>query len=1140
MNAATLSPVRIFCRTSQVNAAATVMSCAAQGDFVHLFCIDDPPCTLKEYRDLAARTELAREDSMENLGSELSRREAVAGARDALDAIVRKISVHQGLQRQLAPLRGWRRRNLDISRRNKETGGELAVFLFAHDAEGVSSKYPDMEAEAGVEDGQEFSEVAPRSMRRLYFISKEEAVQFPLDSGGQEVIRYSDLGDLAFQAWHRFHQSDVGIHEYVDVCSGDFKDILYGLYFALSHRRPLRIVGNVSREIMDIHARHAWASDAHEVVLVETVPEAANLLAPMYACQFGVPMFSITAPNEAVVKEALANYERQSLETLKGWKIIGAHRDELSEDKRLNQRELDILVSGRESSKEYVDKLKFSADELLSLFRRLLASEDHEKSLSAVRAAASGAIDEEVVHSVRDRGVTIFCGQTPYTMIRKADSDWSRKPVGHVTGDKCLLLFNELFPSPRNPDLEAFNLVIDAGNFDTDETGSVLAELDHHGAHTILLEGRSASLDGLDFVARFLQMDIIFINTHGGPDEILLGGIPYPSNLIGQWLHLPSAPIVINNSCQSWVGVGRQFVGMGARGYLGTLWSVEEKLAARFARHAMVSMISNSRTAAQAIADFDDQHSDAYAYIFVGTARGGSFKAGSDGQDDQQAVCMRYATELAQLIVSVPKEGRDIRSLVSALHKEFLFFLEKLMPQALPPDLEKRLLELQLVLYAACPELVNTKISDIDAVYEKLLDLVDGDSAAGMAKRRVMLHQSYISVLLHRGDAYKAMLASRNAVRDSDATGDKVVRGQARLQLAEILQMTGQFEEAMQWLRQAHDQLQENKTLVLVVDGRLCQLLKRMNQFDEALRYAKEGLEVSRAYGEKREELAFLGDVAKLLTILGEINSAIATAKSMLNLANRMQNELGGLKARGVLANALMANNCWDEAEALVKPAIEIAVKLNDKREMASFCMDLSEIKKQQKKLEESFVWAWQACCLYRENGYLDAQAAIIPVFHQLLMDIKNWAAFVRVAAEYSQMLPYYTEEVQRNVLLVLVSAGRHAVSWSDRDDVAQGLGYLAFLLKKTTKMEKQTDVMRFIVAFIDMLNFWIHGHRKMATEIAVFLEEVSDHTAEFVVLVNQRRPPASYWKRFVRAGRRLAVSKWWFSRFSGESVAKR
>lgn len=1140
MDAATLSPVRIFCRTSQVDAAATVMSCVAQGDFVHLFCIDDPPCTLKEYRELATRAELARGDSMEDIGSELSIREAVVGARDALHAIVKRISVHQGLQRQLAPLRGWRRRNLDISRRNKETGGELAVFLFAHDAEGVSSNHPDIDAKADVEDDQEFSEVVPRSMRRLYFISEEEAVKFSSDSAGQEVIRYRDLGDLAFQAWHRFHQGDVSIHEYVDVCPDDFRDVLYGLYFALSHRRPLRIVDGVSREVMDTHARHAWASDADEVVLVEAESEAANLLAPMYACQFGMPMFSITAPDETAVKEALANYDRQTLETLKGWKIIGAHRDELSKDRRLNQRELDILASIRTNGVEYIEKIKFSADELLSLFRRLLAPEDHEKPLRAVQAAASSAIDEEVIRSVRDRGVTVFCAQTPYTMIRKAGSDWSRKPVGHVTGDKCLLLFNELFPSPRDPDLEAFNLVIDAGDFNTDETRSVLAELDHHGAHTILLEGRSASLDGLDLVARYLQMDIIFINTHGGPDEILLGGIPYPSNLISQWLHLPSAPIVINNSCQSWVGVGRQFVGMGARGYLGTLWSVEEKLAARFARHAMVSMISNSRTAAQAIADFDDQHSDAYAYIFVGTARGGSFKARSDGRDDQQAVYMRYATELAQLIVWVPKEGAGIPSLVSALHKEFLFFLEKLMPQALPPDLEKRLLELQLVLYAACPELVNTKTSDIDAVYEKLLNLVDGDSAAEIAERRVMLHQSYISVLLHRGDVYKAMFASRNAVRDSDATDDKIVRGQVRMQLAEILQMTCQFEEAMQWLRQAHDQLQENKTLLLIVDGRLCQLLKRMNRFDEALRYAKEGLEVSRVYGEKKEEIAFLGDVAKLLTILGEVNSAIATAKLMLNLANRMQNELGGLKARGVLANALMANNCWDEAEALVKPAIEIAMKLGDKWEMASFCMDLSEIKKQQKKMEESFVCAWQACCLCRESGRLDAQAAIIPVFHQLLMDIKSWAGFVRVTAEYFQMLPYYTEEVQKNFLLVLVSACRHAVSWSDRDDVAQGLGYLAFLLRKNAKTDGQTEVIRFIVAFIDMLNFWINGHKKMAAEIAVLLEEASNHTAEFMVLVNQKRPPASYWKRFVRASQRLAVSKWWFRKFSGESAIKR
>jgi tetratricopeptide (TPR) repeat protein len=85
-------------------------------------------------------------------------------------------------------------------------------------------------------------------------------------------------------------------------------------------------------------------------------------------------------------------------------------------------------------------------------------------------------------------------------------------------------------------------------------------------------------------------------------------------------LDLKSAPVIFNNSCLSWVSVGRAFLRAGARGYVGTLWSVASAEAARLAQQ-MLAQLTRGETLGRALAasQIDDELTRR-AYIYVGAA----------------------------------------------------------------------------------------------------------------------------------------------------------------------------------------------------------------------------------------------------------------------------------------------------------------------------------------------------------------------------------------------------------------------------------------------------------------------------------------------------------------------------------------
>ncbi|HEX3761176.1 MAG TPA: hypothetical protein VHW23_20920 [Kofleriaceae bacterium] len=316
------------------------------------------------------------------------------------------------------------------------------------------------------------------------------------------------------------------------------------------------------------------------------------------------------------VTAALDAYQREQQAASKALAYVSHHREQAKSIPELAPSERHALEQQGASLDEAPSE-EFKIRTFLDAVRNYLFRDWHAAALSEIVAAVSAAVTDDAVRDVGQLPLTAFTTGLPYSFVCKLGADWADKPIGHVAEDASLLVMSELFQRARRRPPLGFNLVFDPGFFRTKETEVVEGVLRQHHAHSLVLKGDAASLGALTVLPATLPAENIFFNTHGSDSAILLTDISLAAHLIVQWIDLYSSPFVFNNSCLSWVGVGREFVRVGARGYVGTLWSVDASAAADFAEAAMARAV-NGEPYAHALCQTGVAASTSRAYLYVG------------------------------------------------------------------------------------------------------------------------------------------------------------------------------------------------------------------------------------------------------------------------------------------------------------------------------------------------------------------------------------------------------------------------------------------------------------------------------------------------------------------------------------------
>jgi hypothetical protein len=1010
---------------------------------------------------------------MEALGTDTARAEALADPEGMLGQ-VKTIIEHQTLQAQLTPLRSWRRKNERYRRIISEIDCRFTILLFLPDGDDLSVTVP---------DGDEVSEddsVVPAGRDRIYFLSsQEDHAQLTTD----EVFIYGDLNDLVSHAWRRFR--DEPASSFVEIASPEVSAVYLGLARALNDDIPLRF--GVSQQTESNTESSVWSKNfaAEEIVLIESIEDAENLSGVLYARLRGAPLVCTNAPDLDRIEIAL-----KAINT-----ALGQTGGLAAEQSILNPH-----APSASSQKRFRDWFRNLGG--------LVGPAAVEGCICELEAAATVHLSDEQLKAIGSRRVTALTAGVPYNFVNRGEYTWKNKPVGHLTGDKSLVLLTELWEleESQKHNYVSINLVFDPGYFQTTETENVVQELHRHHSHSIVLDGDTADSSSLMYLAQVLPLELVFFNTHGADDAIMLGhGPPLYNHLLVQWVSFHSYPLIINNSCLSWIGVGREFLRVGARGYIGTLWSVDARLAAHFARHALHHMVLEDQTAAAAIASFAGSEPDSRAYLFAGSANGrmSSRPVKDRGVEFRYQACRLFASGLLQL---VGHEER-LQAATAVLEREFQSFLAPLMDAAPSADALLILQELQLLVWAARKPTTDTSV--VDGLAHRLFDGLKASIAEDAPQRLSAAYSVYSRILEARGDV---VAAAEYLKRDAPhSEGDRTEESAARyLRLAELLIAATDVEGARAAAlvaRSIYSEL-ENHLAVLILDGRLGQISKRLGQTTEAMEYARHGFATAVESGNYYQQCAFKADEAQLLLGSNKPHDALKAANEALRLARGNQDKIGELKLTGIIGHCYLVLQDFSRAEQQARAGLSTAETLKQPGEIAAFCADLGTISARQKKFVAANGWFMRGLDPAEAAGNYELYFILYRSLMENAASLRDWQAFAKAALVHLMNIDRIEADARSVFSGLFIDALRAAMSWSERAEVEKQLGLLETLAAIVAKDRDETsDDFKLSFLAIRLHLMWLQGDSTQARQVAEMLDGISGNIFGFQSYIGKNLP---------------------------------
>jgi hypothetical protein len=1086
----------VVCRPNQVKEAAVVLSCSLPHKLTPLIVLDRPPISEHQYRDLYEDYCDARNRRDEFSGASIARTEPIRDS--AFDTLTAEVDLKA---ERLTPYRSWAKHNQLISNWLSKFPPKRAIFLFDTTCEDL--RFIEPTPRGHIRD--ERLPIIPEEAEWIFLLSEAPLA----DSGTQLRSFYSDLNGLAELSWGLLRNSQFPASA-IEIPSNDLDSYFVGLDLSLKASVPLRPVVDGAKQPQPAIG---FVRGTTEAVVIEISNDANRLMGVLYANLLRAKTVFCAEPDLAPVEAARAAIENMQEESAKAFRYVSAFREK--------GLQLDCLSESEKTALKLVSPSAPSADtqfepkRFLEALARLFGKEDKRSYLQQLEQAVSAAVPQTVADEVGNLDVTVFTSGLPYNFVRKPGADWSRKNIGHVSGDSSLVILEDLLPTETNTGV-GFNLVFDPGFFTTSETRDVLTELQRRVSYPIVLSGLAGTNLALTHLSVTLPVELVFFNTHGSDNAILLRDMPIPAYKLVQRLTLRSRPIVFNNSCLSWVGVGREFIRSGARAYLGTLWSVDASYAARFAQTAIRRMTQENTPVGAAIRGTGVDAFTESAYILIGTARArlASEEEASSGRE-RLIGAARYLFHSASTWLEQaggnfyePYIGPLAEILVNEADR-ITGELDKRHPEAGLDRLD--LLIQQLGLLAQLPLSDNASQKRTLDVFKRagVMANISGLDDKTKAQRQAELLHFWSRVCVKAGQYSMAAESLRSSIEAAKKAADST--GPQYLELSDALKILGKNEEALAAAKQAKEEfgkpggktLKEGPMLVL---GRLAQISIRMSQYDSALEYAREGFKEAESHDNVREQSNFKGDETRALMRLNRGNEALEAAKIHLSLARQAHDDRLELSAYGTMAEVLILRKDWEGAIEKISVGLAQARAQGVIDEVGIFLMDLASVKSGKGDGLGALECMRQAGPVFGQSGQIEKLKTLLSIASDLSRTIRTWPAYKEIVKLYTSVIDYLDERLRLEVCVGAVFTLKEAIAHTG---VAESRKPLQSLHKEITEEIDRRGASAsqqaiFVSRVLGMFDLLASGRTADARKEAGALDQMSAGRFEFLTFIGK------------------------------------
>ncbi|MGW4645416.1 hypothetical protein [Kitasatospora sp. NPDC004289] len=895
------------------------------------------------------------------------------------------------LSRAMGEYLSWAKHNEMVGELLRQMGFERAVLLAEFSPEELhTTRHPVFVAQAA----------------RLWSAYTGESEERPDDGMFSAVpvrlqLRCESPEELTDAAWQLLRGPGTTPERVIEVPADDPAGSVVALFTALRTGAVLRMVDHPVAPLDELFQQ--CNPDSDEATLVENTADVNALLGAVYAHHRGARLVVTPQPDLTDVRSAIE--ERQRRITARGRR--GSEDDERS-------------ALGRKLG-------RWPGFGALNPYREL-------------ERAVTAQVPPAAVSAVGPRRLTAFTTGLPYSFVRNENADWARKPIGHVAADPLLIILNELYSEGLDRAPATFSLVFDPGFFKASETRDVM-EASRSINRPIQVSGPDdLMLDAVQTLPTDLPVELLFFNTHGTDDAIVLGeDLTLENWLIPQALKLRHRPVVFNNSCQSWTGVGREFVRVGARGYVGSLWSVPSAQAADFGRAVLPRIAAAGKRVCEAIVSTELTSGIDRSYLYVGTANGRLHPRRARPVDTAEAALAACAT-LAQAAL------RRKHPAVRLLLREITALRESVerTPHGVTPDhLDVLMDELALtVRYTATDEqAVHGLLGRIDSLLERL-DLPQESADRRWATRFELAGQWH-----DRRDAVEAAVADFR--RCMEFGGESRPRPDLLLRIAKLRMRHGQFEEALPPAREAYDLYlrQDDQHGLLESTGLLGRLSGLLDRHDEAARHVESGRVRAQELGSRKRQVDALLDEAHLHQAAGRLDQAIAAAGAALEQALADHDDRQELTATGGLCVSYLGKGDLDTASGYAATGLARAYALESPMDAAHFQWLTAEVLRMRGSEAEALPhYGLAAGLLVDLNAWVMA-TPVLRAIADCAARLEDSDALWAVAGWGSRLCAGAEQRLWADVLPLVVDSLKKAIETGTFDATQKGLQGLGPIL---------------------------------------------------------------------------------------------
>lgn len=453
------------------------------------------------------------------------------------------------------------------------------------------------------------------------------------------IAYWKDLEDLAAQVWNRTHDTPAPAFFTIP---DDPAFYPLGLVDALRRGRALLPRGRAGEKtnLADIQDKLNATVTSDEAVLIEADGTTAGLVGALYAYHTGARLcVSPPVSFESVLgrlQTIVDNQQKQTLASLAAgaYRYIGEHRKQFMQkentDPQLKQLvaglsilELPSVVPTPYSDNAFVQALSTYLTAQQAGVEQGYRYEDNQwrADLQALTGAVTAAVPEHVRRAADSAThVTAFTSGVPYSLV----SGWEGKALGLVLRDAAAFtVLRGLAGAAMTPAAYSLALTVDPGL-----QTKPAPEAPELSDQTITLRASAASLANLSLLSGLLPLDVLLLHSQGNLDTVILSDSQnrlqevHAEDLAAN-LRLPSAPLVVYGAPLAWLTVGASLLSVGASGFVGSLWPVEDSSAESAMRTVLSGVLTKGQSPAdalRALPAFDQRTS--LAYIYLGLANG--------------------------------------------------------------------------------------------------------------------------------------------------------------------------------------------------------------------------------------------------------------------------------------------------------------------------------------------------------------------------------------------------------------------------------------------------------------------------------------------------------------------------------------